>query len=274
MLFATDLHGDERKYKRLAEAAAEHGADVIVIGGDISPKSGGDMFEIQRPFYAWLRQWADAQMVPTYTELGNDDLRCYASIFHQECDKSKNLRHLLFEGEILGFRYVCVNEVPETPFGLLDWSVNDSPGWVSSQLPFSRYSVVSEVVYPGGKQKPIYRFRDIKDRHAFLKGRRTISEMLADSKKPADIVFTHSPPAGLMLDFCMDGRGVGSAAVRAFIEKKKPIVSLHGHLHESPDVTGVWKAPLGDTQCIQPGDRYFVIIDIVDRDVAAQRIRY
>ena len=275
ILFATDLHGDERKYERLAEAAAQHGADVIVIGGDISPKFGGDMFAIQRPFYTWLRKWADAQMLPVYTHLGNDDLRCYLPLFLEECDKSHNLHALRFEGKLLGLvSYVCLNEVPETPFGLLDWSVNDSPGWVSTQIPFSRFSVVSSVVYPGGKAKPIYRFRDITDRHGYLQGRRTISEQLADAKGPVDVVFTHSPPAGLDLDVCMDGMRVGSVAVREFIEKTNPIISFHGHLHESPQMTGVWKATLGTTQCIQPGDTHFVIIDIEDRDVAAQRIRY
>jgi len=29
--------------------------------------------------------------------------------------------------------------------------------------------------------------------------------------------------------------------------------SLHGHIHESPDVTGKWCRKLGNTICIQPG---------------------
>ena len=267
LLFATDLHGDTRKYECLAEAAAEHGADVIVIGGDIAPKFGGDMFEIQRPFYAWLRKWADAQMIPTYTYLGNDDLRCYLPLFHEECDKSHNLHALRFEGKLLGLvSYVCLNDVPETPFGLLDWSVNDSPGWVSSQLPFSMHSVVSEVVYPGGKKKPIYRFRTIKDRHEYLKNRRTISECLADAKGPVDVVFTHSPPAGLGLDVCMGGVHVGSKAIREFLLARAPLLSCHGHLHESYSMTGVWKNTLSNgtssTTCIQPGNDRFVIVDL------------
>lgn len=45
--------------------------------------------------------------------------------------------------------------------------------------------------------------------------------------------------------------GVGSTAVREAIEKYQPLLSVHGHIHESP---GVGK--IGRTNCINPGSEY------------------
>ena len=44
---------------------------------------------------------------------------------------------------------------------------------------------------------------------------------------------------------------VGSTAVRAVIEKYQPLLSLHGHIHESRGV-----AKIGKTLCINPGSEY------------------
>jgi len=45
--------------------------------------------------------------------------------------------------------------------------------------------------------------------------------------------------------------GAGSSAVREAIEKYKPMLGLHGHIHESQSV-----ARLGRTTCINPGSEY------------------
>ncbi|HLA88664.1 MAG TPA: hypothetical protein VJL10_11615 [Anaerolineales bacterium] len=45
--------------------------------------------------------------------------------------------------------------------------------------------------------------------------------------------------------------GAGSSAVRDAIEKYKPMLGLHGHIHESQSV-----ARLGRTTCINPGSEY------------------
>jgi Icc-related predicted phosphoesterase len=58
---------------------------------------------------------------------------------------------------------------------------------------------------------------------------------------------------------------VGSKAVYDFIEKNQPLLALHGHIHESPQMTGKWFAELVKTACIQPGqldDFTYVAIDL------------
>ena len=58
---------------------------------------------------------------------------------------------------------------------------------------------------------------------------------------------------------------VGSVSVRKVIEKYRPLLGLHGHIHES---RGLVK--LGNTLCINPGSEYLdgvlrgVIVDLDD----------
>ena len=46
---------------------------------------------------------------------------------------------------------------------------------------------------------------------------------------------------------------MGSKAVRESILAYGPALSLHGHIHESPAISGIWKAEIGETICVQPG---------------------
>ncbi|HSG29502.1 MAG TPA: hypothetical protein VLA34_13565, partial [Candidatus Krumholzibacterium sp.] len=43
---------------------------------------------------------------------------------------------------------------------------------------------------------------------------------------------------------------VGSIAVRRLIEERQPLLTLHGHVHESARLTGAWKDRIGRTVII------------------------
>jgi Icc-related predicted phosphoesterase len=40
---------------------------------------------------------------------------------------------------------------------------------------------------------------------------------------------------------------VGSIAVKRFIKARQPLVTLHGHIHESAGITGSWREKIGRT---------------------------
>ena len=61
----------------------------------------------------------------------------------------------------------------------------------------------------------------------------------------------------------LDARYLGSRATLDFLEKRQPLLSLHGHIHESPDESGVWKAIVGRTVCIQPGQSSSALTAVV-----------
>jgi Icc-related predicted phosphoesterase len=43
---------------------------------------------------------------------------------------------------------------------------------------------------------------------------------------------------------------VGSIAIRRFIEERQPLVTLHGHIHESARLTRAWRQAIGRTACL------------------------
>lgn len=99
---------------------------------------------------------------------------------------------------------------------------------------------------------------------------RLIDEMAAKVPDMQKAIFNfHDPPKDSTLDTCpmLDWdkdppeqivrggqpvmHGAGSVAVRNAIEKYKPMLGLHGHIHESQSVVKI-----GRTTCINPGSEY------------------
>jgi len=74
------------------------------------------------------------------------------------------------------------------------------------------------------------------------------------------IFLFHTPPYNTSLDrAALDGKKVnyvdldvhvGSIAVRRFIESRQPLLTLHGHIHESARITGAWQERIGGTLAI------------------------
>ena len=76
---------------------------------------------------------------------------------------------------------------------------------------------------------------------------------------PRRLMICHTPPFDTPLDRLMNGTPVGSPAVRAFIEARRPDVAVVGHIHEGRGVTR-----LGDTLVLNPGalrDGGYVVVD-------------
>jgi Icc-related predicted phosphoesterase len=46
---------------------------------------------------------------------------------------------------------------------------------------------------------------------------------------------------------------VGSIAIRRFIEKRQPLITLHGHVHESARISGAWRERIGRTYTFSAG---------------------
>ena len=82
------------------------------------------------------------------------------------------------------------------------------------------------------------------------------------------VVVAHSPPYGTACDLMHGKRSIGSHALRAFIERHQPPLTLHGHVHESPRLSGSIHDRLGETVCVNPGDSRrtlrAVLIDLDD----------
>ena len=141
------------------------------------------------------------------------------------------------------YGYACV---PPTPFLLKDWECYD----VSVYL--DPLCVAPE---EGWFSVPVQ-----KERLKFKTIQQDIQQLAGDQELSRAVFLFHTPPYDTGLDrAALDGQQVdyapldvhvGSIAVRRFIESRQPLLTLHGHIHESARITGVWKEHIGRTTAI------------------------
>ena len=95
------------------------------------------------------------------------------------------------------------------------------------------------------------------DPYLYLGQRETIQEDLNHLPSPRDLKRTvymmHSPPFGTTLDQMEGRRFAGSRSIRKFIESTQPLLALHGHIHEAPELSGSYLDRIGKTICVNPG---------------------
>ena len=93
----------------------------------------------------------------------------------------------------------------------------------------------------------------------------SIEEDLSILNNKKSIWVIHTPPFGGILDRNYANVYGGSKAVRKSIERVQPILTLHGHIHEAPRMSGRWSEQIGNTISINPGSGeklHAVICDI------------
>lgn len=252
--FVSDLHGRVERYRKLFELVRAETPDAIFMGGDLLPM-------------AFDHQWADNLGVDDFVEdfllvelsrlaqelgssyprvfviLGNDDPKAQESSF-LEGDRLGLLSYAHgcksdFEGyPVYGYAFV-----PPTPFRLKDWERYDvsryvDPGCVSPEQ--------------GVRSVPVPE-RDI--RYATIA--EDLRNLIGQDTVTRAVFLFHSPPHDTNLDrAALDGKmvdhvpmklHVGSIAIRRFIESRQPLITLHGHVHESARITGSWRDRIGKT---------------------------
>lgn len=263
IIYVTDIHGDQSKYWWVLEAAKDKGAYAVVNGGDMLPKEG-DLHAEQREFIKGFldEYFAEYERAGIYHfgYLGNDDLKIYDAAFDRICSKYSRAVNLAQARFKLGsFEFIGMNWVVDYPFQLKDRCRKDKKDYVF-QKQFG----------PGLLSKETG-FEEIPNWFAHAETLPTIDEELKSLPKPKNpdqtIYVIHMPPARVGLDMCQSGETVGSESIHEFIKKTQPRLTLHGHIHESPSRSGVWKAKVGKTICVQPGQLRdnalsYVLIDL------------
>ncbi|MPN52984.1 hypothetical protein SDC9_200647 [bioreactor metagenome] len=93
----------------------------------------------------------------------------------------------------------------------------------------------------------------------------SIEEELASLDCEKSIWVMHSPPYGGTLDINYEEVYSGSKAIRKHIERVQPSLTLHGHIHEAPSMSGQWVERIRNTISVNPGTGeilHAVIFDI------------
>ncbi|NQS91304.1 MAG: hypothetical protein HQ574_02760, partial [Chloroflexi bacterium] len=84
-----------------------------------------------------------------------------------------------------------------------------------------------------------------------------LNKLTGEKDLSHSIFLFHTPPYqtnldraaldGKMIDYVPLDVHVGSIAVKNFILDRQPLITLHGHVHESASLTGQWQEKLGNT---------------------------
>jgi len=270
LIYVTDLHGWADGYDQIAIIAQEEEITTIVNGGDILPHAQ-DLISMQRRFIEeFLHPYferLDAAGISYYGMLANDDCQAVLPDW-QELVRAYPRLHDLTNGWIPlgdGLTICGCNYIPDPPFRLKDWCVLDAKDYV--RPPQHPNPVISQ----GG------RFEPVSDIDMFFKARPTLEEILDTIAQRTNaferaVLVCHTPPKGVGQGNTNPEEDVGSAAVRAWIEKHQPLLTLHGHIHESHRITGIDTVQLGRTTVHQPGQERFasrLVYSIVDIEADA-----
>ena len=261
ILVTSDIHQMISKWKSLIEACKKERPDVVCIAGDLAPKD--TYITGQMPFFQHMEKYAK-QIKETGAEiliiLGNDDNQRLIPLM-----EGSSLWHYIPEKvvEINGHEFAAMPYVPDYPFGYKFWCRGEFKDALRiDPVQFTKPVLVGE----NGK------FEVIKDYKKYLESQETIWESLNKTAKliknmSKSIWMIHCPPSNMELDVCAHGAKVGSGAVYKFIQEQQPLITIHGHIHESPIYNGKkWYQQEGNTLCVQCGqvgfDLHYAIIQI------------
>ncbi len=256
LLYTSDLHGEIHLYQELLSLVISSSSEMLVIGGDLLPsfpptKRYEDMIPNQKvfidqflsPFFKRMLETTSVQHI--FLIAGNWDLG-YPHLFKESTERIVDLdqRSYRFKN---GYEFIGYPFVPPTPFRPKDYEKMDD----------------REAPWPPQKNPSYIRSSDQTDRlisidpYFYLRGRETIGEDLDQLPKPLypkrTVYLMHSPPFGTRLDLIQGGKSAGSRSIKTFIEKNQPLLTLHGHIHESPELSGAYFDRIGETLSINPG---------------------
>jgi Icc-related predicted phosphoesterase len=250
--FASDIHGSLSRYQKLFQRIIEEKPEVVLLGGDLLPSGPFDPQDMPgqsfihstlQNGFAVIKETLAASYPKVLLILGNDDPRAEENEL-AEGESQTLWSHIHFRkvgcGDFVVYGYAYV---PPTPFMLKDWERYDvsrfvDPGCISPEEGWL------SVPASGHELKYATIQADL--------------ELLTNDSNLSNAIFLfHAPPHQTSLDrIAVDGMTIdnvpldthaGSIAIYRFIKQRQPLITLHGHIHESTRLSGSWCQQIGRT---------------------------
>jgi Icc-related predicted phosphoesterase len=291
LFFATDLHGSERTYRKFINAGKFYDVNVIVMGGDIQGKLLIPIIREANGHYRATLQGTvqkiagETELQQLQERIGL--LGFYSRIMEEDeykvlaekPDEVDKLFHKLARERLASWVELAETRLKGTGIKCFVTGGNDDDPEVLEAIEEGGESFIpceAKVVQIDddhtmasvgfSNPTPWKTPREIPDE----KLGEIIEGMCAEVRDFEHCIFNfHVPPLDSTLDSCpkldwttdppspiMSGgqivfAGAGSQSVRKAIETYQPMLSLHGHIHESQAVI-----KMGRTTCINPGSEY------------------
>jgi Icc-related predicted phosphoesterase len=285
IFFATDVHGSDICWAKFINAGKFYGADVIVLGGDMTGKAvvpiidqGAGAYKavlLQQEFFLQGEEEV-TQMIKKIKSRGYYPYKTTPEEI-SELNQNPERVHQIFVQEVLKTAEQWLanadQKLENTNLRCFVCPGNDDMFELDDLIRSAKHVHLGEgQVVELDKQHemlcsgysnptPWHTYREEPDEEL----RKRYQPMLAQLKNPRSSVFClHAPPFGSTLDDAPEltadlrpkyaGNAlipVGSKAVRDIIQEYQPLLGLHGHIHEAKGSTR-----LGRTLCINPGSMY------------------
>lgn len=259
--YTSDLHGRAVLYDQLEALLRVETPDLLILGGDLfidgepDDPLGTQIAQLERSFLPRLRTWQELLPGMRIACLaGNHELRCAQQRLHHEHDAGRLL--LLDHQQVWsyrGFALLGYGTTPATPHWAKDFERLDLP---DDPLPPFEGLAWDDATRT---------LRAVSCAEHFGRLPSMAEELAAAPRVTEPLIFVaHAPPYDTKLDrLATIPRPIGSRAVRQFIEERQPVCALHGHVHESPAVTGQYVDRIGATVCVNPGQTHEILHAVV-----------
>jgi uncharacterized protein len=308
LLFATDLHASEAVFRKFLNAVEAYEADIAILGGDLTGKQIVPV--VAQPGGRWVGDFAGEELVAgSEPELDWLLRRVRDAGQYPVTVSETEYQRLLDRADAVDdtFRSVCVRQVRDwmeraaerlSPRGIplyvtggnddymeIEPVLDEAPYVVNAEGRVVNLTDDIEMISTGyGNPTPWHCPRDVTEEQLAARIS-TMAERLRDTRHA--VFNLHVPPYASGLDLCPkldtsqhpprplvgEAEPAGSSAVRDALTRFQPLLSLHGHIHESPGVR-----QLGRTTAVNPGSEYgegilhSAVIDFVDSKVLSAQL--
>jgi uncharacterized protein len=288
IFFASDLHGSEVCFKKFVAAAKFYGADTLLLGGDISGKVVVPIVAAGKGRYV-ANFHGQEEKIDDSTITDFEQRAWNSGLYTERMERDEYQHYIDHPGDIEALfsrvmrrtvqRWVeyAKTKLADSPVTIYNAPGNDDPKEIDEvllthgeeRLVFVEGEVVElapgmEMLSTGyTNQTPWDTHREYTEDEI----RAHLKKMTERLSNPQHAIFNiHVPPYNSRLDTApLLGQDlkvktsagaqvtapVGSVAVREAIEEIQPLLSLHGHIHESGGCV-----PIGRTTAINVGSEY------------------
>jgi Icc-related predicted phosphoesterase len=285
LFFATDIHGSDICWSKFLNAGKFYGADVLILGGDMTGKAvvplihqGGNNYRV-----TLLEQVfdisGDDEVQEIIKKIRSRGYYPYVTNPDEliELQNKPELVHEIFVSQVLKvvqqWMELADKKLDGTGMKVYCSPGNDDMDQVDDVIRGSRNVLLvegqitqidsdHEMIASGWSNRTPWNTHREEDEDQ-LKVR--YEAMTSKLKDPRNAIFNiHVPPYKSGLDEAPEldkdlrpvlaGQSlqpVGSTALREAIQKHQPLLGLHGHIHEGRGATRI-----GKTLCINPGSMY------------------
>jgi uncharacterized protein len=287
ILYGSDFHGSETVFRKFIASGFQYKADVLMVGGDVTGKAMIPVIHQGQGRYegTWFGKQAVATNPADLEKIKKEisSVGFYPIIL--EKDEAKELENqpekmaTRFEAEMCQrvCEWMALADEKLTPQKMLLYFMAGNDDLASIDTAIAEYKSIRnpdmnhseieggyEVVgLSNANMTPWRCARDVEE-DVLEQKLDTLAGMIQHPERT--IAMLHVPPFGSGLDTCPEldknlkiitqggqvvMKSAGSTAVKAFIEKVQPMLTLHGHIHESPG-----HVHIGRTLSINAGSEY------------------